>query len=303
MTATPIALFVFNRPDCTARVLTAVRAARPAQLYVVGDGPRVGRTEDQVNCAAVRRVVEQAIDWPCAVQMNFSTENLGCGRRISSGLDWVFEQAERAIVLEDDCVPDPTFFPYCAELLERYADEPRVGMISGCNFRASAAPPTESYFFSAYNFIWGWAAWRRSWRLFDATMTRWPELRDSRWLQTWLRSRTAAAYWHERFDAMHRGQIDTWDYPWTFSLWASGLVSILPSVNLVTNIGFGPGATHSPAADGRLGIAAARMSFPLRHPATITRDFSADHFFERHVFRIGWKHVAKSWLRKARSFS
>lgn len=298
MLETAVAFFVFNRPATTRQVWQRIRAVQPRQLFVVADGPRPDRPGEDALCLEVRQLIANGVDWPCDVQTNYSDVNLGCGTRVASGLDWVFREVPEAIVLEDDCLPDPTFFRFCAELLERYRDEPRVGLISGCNFRGPRSTAPESYFFSAYNFIWGWAAWRRSWSVFDRSMTRWPALRDSAWLRDWLQSRPAAAYWRERFDAMHAGRVDTWDYPWTFSLWANQVLSILPAANLVTNLGFGPNATHSPPADQRLGIPATPMSFPLHHPAAVVRDIESDKFFEREVFRIGWKHVLKQWLKR-----
>lgn len=297
MLETAVAFFVFNRPETTRRVFERIRAAQPRRLLVVADGPRPDRPGEPERCAEVRRLIAAGVDWPCEVSQNYADRNLGCGRRVASGLDWVFAQVEEAIILEDDCLPDPTFFRFCSELLDRYRDDPRIGMISGCNLGYDGARDRASYFFSAYNFIWGWAAWRRSWARFDQAMRRWPELRNTPLLREWLRNRPAAAYWSDLFDETFAGKIDTWDYPWALTLWVNSLLTIVPATNLVTNIGLGPGGTHTGADDKWLCRPAAAMTFPLRHPAAATRDVPADRYFEQHVYRIRWKHVLKHWLK------
>src|SRR5712691_1210425 len=180
---TPVVLIVFNRPEITAQSFAAIRAARPTQLFIIADGPRPNVSGDEEKCAATRAVVEK-VDWPCQILRKFAESNLGLRRNVSEGLDWVFRQTEEAIILEDDCLPDPTFFPFCDAMLERYRDDGRIGMISGTNPSAHLAPPDgESYFFSRYYYIWGWATWRRAWQLYDREMTAWPAMRRSGWLK------------------------------------------------------------------------------------------------------------------------
>jgi hypothetical protein len=297
---TPVVFLVFNRPGHTRQVFEAIRRARPPRFYVVGDGPRPDRPDEAGRVDEVRKIISNGVDWPCEVRTNYAETNLGCGRRISSGLNWVFAQELEAIVLEDDCLPDPTFFRFCAELLTRYRENVRVGMISGCNFQNSPPANGASYYYSAYNHGWGWAAWRRSWQLFDWHMARWTALRPSPWLNEFLGSRLAAIYWRERFDMTQSGYIDTWDYRWTSALWAHDALAVLPSKNLVTNIGFDSAATHFSGRDQRLSIASHPMSFPLSYPDLIVRDAAADHFTERHIYQIGWKAVIEDHLKRAK---
>jgi hypothetical protein len=297
---TPVVFVVFNRPGHTRRGFAEIRRVRPSRLYVVGDGPRPDRADDISLVQVVRSIIAQGVDWPCQVRTNYSETNLGCGRRVSSGLDWVFAQETEAIVLEDDCVPDPTFFRFCAELLAHYRDDPRVGMISGCNFQPRPPANGASYYYSAYNHVWGWAAWRRSWQLFDWEMARWPELRLSAWLSDFLGSRLATMYWREVFDMTRAGEIETWACRWTFSLWAHRALAVLPAQNLVTNIGFDSAATHFSNRDKRLSIASGPMSFPLNYPDQIVRNVGADHFTERHIYNIGWERVVKDYLKRMR---
>lgn len=279
---TPVAFFVFNRPEPTRRVLAEIAKARPRKLLIVADGPRDDRPGEAERCAEVREIVE-AVDWECTVLRNYAERNLGCRGRVSSGLDWVFSECEEAIVLEDDCLPDPTFFPYCRELLARYRDDERVMMVSGDDFLADPSSPY-SYRFSRYNLIWGWATWRRAWRHYDVTLSAWPSLRDTGWLRRITGSAGSARYWREIFDRVHRGEIDTWDYQWMFTTWTRDGVSIVPSGNLVTNIGFGADATHTTTESRLANLPVRTVEFPLRHPPRVEPDWRADRVVAERVF-------------------
>lgn len=158
---TAIVFLIFNRPEETARTFAAIKAARPSTLLVVADGPRLDRAGEQELCARTRTVID-GVDWPCEVLRNFADANIGCGRRVSSGLDWAFSQVDEAVILEDDCLPDPSFFPYCDELLERYRTDERIMMVSGNNFQNGASRTWDSYYFSRLPHCWGWATWRRA---------------------------------------------------------------------------------------------------------------------------------------------
>src|SRR5579871_4386735 len=163
---TPVALIVFNRPDTTRQVFQEIRRVRPPVLLVVADGPRRDHPEDEQLCRETRAVAEE-VDWPCQVLTEYSDVNLGCRHRPASGLDWVFSQVEEAIILEDDCVPHPSFFRFCSELLSRYRDDARIGTIAGTNVQGGRKRGGASYYFSKYPTIWGWASWRRAWALYD----------------------------------------------------------------------------------------------------------------------------------------
>lgn len=279
----PVALFMFRRPDTTAPVLEAIRQARPPLLLVVADGPRRSRPDDAPACEATRALID-AVDWPCEVRREFAADNMGCRKRVSSGLAWVFGEVPEAIILEDDCVPDASFFPYCDEMLDRYRDDTRIAQVSGSNNQKGRRRGTHSYFFSRYNNVWGWASWRRAFRLYDVEMQRWPELRDSGWLTGLLGDPTVAHYWKQQFQAVYDRRIDTWDYQWIYSTWLNGMVSAVPNRNLVRNIGFGPGASHTPMHDPFASDALERMDFPLDHPPSVARDGRADRFTEQFEF-------------------
>ena len=168
----PVVLIVFNRPEVTKIVFERIRQARPGLLMLVADGPRERRQGEPDACRQVRQIVEH-VDWPCEVLKNYSDTNMGCGARVASGIDWVFQHVEQAVILEDDCLPDPTFFRFCEELLDRYRYEERVMQISGSNFLFGRRAVEVSYYFSRYPLCWGWATWRRAWRHFDFNMQTW----------------------------------------------------------------------------------------------------------------------------------
>jgi hypothetical protein len=277
MTRPPIVFLIFNRPEQTARTFAAIRAARPGGLLVVADGPRPGRAGEGERCAATRAIID-GIDWPCDVRRNFAETNMGCGRRVSSGLNWAFGQVEEAIILEDDCLPDPTFFPYCAELLERYRTDERIMMISGNNFQNGARRTPDSYYFSRFPHCWGWATWRRAWGLLDYKMPDWPQRRHTQWLSLIAGNRALENFWAQCFDGVMSAKIDTWDYQWMYCVLTRNGLSIAPNVNLVTNIGFSSMATHTVTVDDRYLVPSCAMEFPLRHPAVINPCKKADEF-------------------------
>lgn len=280
---TPVAFIIFNRPDTTERVFAEIAKARPPKLLVVADGPRASRPGEVERCAATRAIIDR-VDWDCEVLTNFSDFNLGCKRRVSSGIDWVFEQVEEAIILEDDCLPHPTFFRFCEELLERYRDDERIGMISGDNFQFGRKRTDASYYFSRYSHIWGWASWRRAWRYYDRDASNWETIRDGGWLDVLISKPSERRYWAKFFQAVRDGRIDTWDYQWVLALWSQGMVSIVPNFNLISNIGFGADATHTQGASAYADMKVESMPFPLIHPEVVLPNLEADSFTSKGMF-------------------
>ena len=233
---TPVAFIIFNRPDTTEKVFAEIAKARPPKLLVIADGPRADHSDDVKKCTAARAIIDR-VDWDCEVLTNYSDMNLGCKRRVSSGLDWVFDTVEEAIILEDDCLPHPTFFRFCEELLERYSDDERIGMISGTNYLFNKVIIKESYFFSKYYAIWGWATWRRAWMNYDINMNNWPEFRNEKQL-TWIfNDREIIEYYTNMFQAAYNNRINTWDIQWVYSCIFNNMLSIVPGKNLISNIG------------------------------------------------------------------
>lgn len=289
---TPVAFIIFNRPDITHRVFEEIRRAKPPRLFIVADGPRSDVLDDADKCKATRSIIDM-VDWPCEVMKDYSDHNLGCKRRVSSGLDWVFDNSDEAIILEDDCVPDTTFFRFCEEMLERYKDDKRVMAVSGNNFWFGKKRTNYSYFFSRYPRIWGWATWASAWKHFDIDMKSWPEIRDGGWLDGMFNNKHALEYRRDVFEKAYSGELNVWGASWLYSCWVQNSLTIVPNVNLVTNIGFGDEATHTKGSSKFDMVETAPMEFPLIHPPFILRDVEYDRYSEREVFST------KSIFRKA----
>ncbi|SCL76311.1 hypothetical protein L21_2236 [Methanoculleus chikugoensis] len=278
---TPVLFMVFNRLDTTKRVFEAIRRAKPPRLYVAADGPRADRPGEGEKVQAVRDYVMNSIDWDCEIKTLFRDHNLGCKYAVTGAINWFFENEEMGIILEDDCLPDQSFFMFCQELLGRYRDDKRIMMISGDNFQFGKERTENSYYFSRYTHIWGWASWRRAWNLYDCGMSTWPEIYGNRFLKDILSDKRAAKYWESIFNSVYHGSIDTWDYQWVFSCWIQGGLSIIPNRNLVSNIGFGQSSTHTRDKSPFSNLSTERIEFPLKHPTFVIRNVSADNFTEK----------------------
>jgi hypothetical protein len=306
-----VAFLIFNRPETTRRIFAAIRAARPPRLLVVADGPRADRPGEAARCAETRAIID-GVDWPCVVERNFAPENLGCRTRVASGLDWVFSKVEEAIILEDDCLPHPDFFTFCAELLRRYRDDPQIMAVCGNNFHPHL-PTAASYHFSKYCWIWGWATWRRAWQHYDVAMSDWRRTRSLGWPEDSFLNRHEREYWSDCFDLVAHQGFSTWDYQWIHTCWRHQGLCAIPARNLVSNIGFGADATHTVHADERAALPTVALG-PIVHPPTVKRHTVADrHDFEwvyggrkryRHVRLARWalrpwraaKRRLKGWL-------
>ncbi|TRU84856.1 MAG: glycosyltransferase family 2 protein [Microcystis novacekii Mn_MB_F_20050700_S1] len=283
---TPVAFLIFNRPDTTARVFEAIRQAKPPKLLVVADGPRPDRPDDVEKCKAARAIIDR-VDWDCEVLTNYSDVNLGCGKRPATGITWVFEQVEEAIIFEDDCLPHPTFFRFCEELLNYYRHDERIMVISGNNFQFGRNRTNDSYYFSRYNHIWGWASWRRAWKYFDYDLKLWPKIKTENLITSILEDRKSVKYWTKNFQRTYEGNPTVWDYRWTFACWIQNGLTILPNVNLVSNIGFGEGATHTSSSKSKVAnLPVEEMIFPLKHPPFLLRHVEADDFTDHNIFYV-----------------
>jgi hypothetical protein len=297
---TPVAMFVFNRPSTTRRVFAAIAAVRPAQLLLIADGPRPNKPGEVETCHEVRTIVSQ-VDWPCEVLTNFSEHNLGCQERMISGLNWVFSLVEEAIILEDDCLPDPTFFLFCKELLTRYRGDGRIAYISGCSLVGKYLNTSASYFFSQTGGIWGWATWRSEWQRYDRHLMDWPEIKKENLLAEIFDEPDALTHWTQIFDKMHENRgPNTWDYQWVYTCLKNNSIIAVPSVNLISNIGFGEGATHTLTEDPRLMLGTTPMAFPLRHPPGLIPLRSVDRLRAREVFAEPPLPIWRRVVRKGR---
>ena len=270
---TPVVLIIFNRPTLTQKVFDEIKKIKPAQLFIISDGPR---NEGEKKIVAETRKVIKQVDWKCEVFKKYSDNNLGCRESVSSGLDWVFSQVEEAIILEDDCVPDSTFFTFCEELLERYKNNKRIMMISGDNFFEKESE--FSYGFCYHSLIWGWATWKRAWKEYQAASTSNIDQFEVR------RNDLAKLVSNRRLDAIKKtleGKIDTWDYLWQYTMLLNEGLCIYPLVNLVKNIGFGGEATHTKYRTFHSSLSKKSIQFPLQHPTRIEANKSYDDAISR----------------------
>jgi hypothetical protein len=276
-----VVLIVFNRPEVTKIVFERIRQTRPTVLMLVADGPRRDRAGESEACRLTRQIVEN-VTWPCKVLKDYAETNMGCGRRVASGIDWVFQNVEEAIILEDDCLPDRTFFRFCAELLEHYRGDERVMQISGSNLQFGRHRTEQSYYFSRYPHCWGWATWRRAWQLYDFDMEPWKA--DPKQCLTSCDDNSERTFWQATLDSVRKGQIDTWDYQWSLACRIADGLAVTPSVNMVTNIGLGSDATHTRSRLFAIWPAVGAMKFPLHHPSRCEANVEADKFTARRFF-------------------
>ena len=275
----PILFLVFNRPETTALVFRRIKEMQPTRLFVAADGPRTGKEGEAEKCEAVRQLILGGIDWPCDVKTLFRGHNLGCGNAVSGAISWFFQHVEEGIILEDDTLPDPGFFEFCRTLLEKYRYDDKVKMISGNNFQNGKWRGDGSYYFSAYSHIWGWASWRRTWNEYDFSLSGMDTDNLENHMQKYFEKNDVMEYWKKIFQQVKDGLVNTWDYQLLFSIWKQHGSSILPNVNLVSNIGFGESSTHTKNKDDKTSNIPAGTLHELTHPGKIEIDKNADEYY------------------------
>ena len=275
ITTSAVLFLVFNRPDTTEKVFETIRMAKPPRLYIASDGPRKHKVGEEEKVKTVRDIVSN-IDWECEVKTLYREENLGCKYAVSSAITWFFDHEEQGVILEDDCLPSSDFFRFCDEMLYRYKYNDNIWVITGNNFQNGVVRGDGSYYFSRYVHIWGWASWRRAWNNADMDIRFWPEWKTSSSWRGFWRDSVVRNYWEKIFDQMYRSEIDTWDYQWSASVWYHGGLTVTPNVNLVSNIGFGPDATHTFSDNSWLSAMKMGTLGELNHPKGIEQDAEAD---------------------------
>ncbi len=299
----PVVFMVFNRPSVTEAVFARIAAAKPGRLLVIADGPRSHVAGEDEKCREVRSIV-QRIDWPCALSVNFAETNLGCRNRISSGLDWVFAQEERAIILEDDCKPAPSFFRYCDELLEKYRDEPKIMTVCGSNWLRET-PSEHSYVFTRHCSIWGWATWRRAWSTYDVNLRSWPEKKLEDPFAHLLSRKEAKALTRTLDNLADKNPanrtFNTWDFQWFYNCYIHGGLAITPAANLISNIGFVADATHTASLASKLANIPARdVQFPLKHPQDIDLSLDFEKAYYKKLIRKEFSDRVRNFFRRAK---
>lgn len=281
----PLVLIVFNRPELTRGLLDCIRKIHPTRLFLVADGARHDRAEESEKVARTREVLRE-IDWPCNITKIFAEHNMGCGLRIRSGISEAFESVDRLVVLEDDCRPNEHFFRFAQCILARYEENPRVMAVSGmCSH--DRVPTQQSYYFSRYAHCWGWGTWRRAWRLYDESACNWPSISISKRYENLFATEHEMAYWTNLLDRISLGRMDTWDVQWMLTCWLNNGLTVLPTKNLVSNVGFGEDATHT-RGDSPLANLPTFKIGAIKHPAAVTQDIVADRESDRLLFSGAW---------------
>lgn len=274
---TPVALFVYNRPDKTRQVLEQISEVKPETFLVVADGPSSEKPKDAVLCERTRDVIRDNITWECDVLWNTASENLGLKERFVTGLKWIFEREKEAIILEDDCLPSRSFFQFCMEMLKRYRHDDRIMDIGGTNYLGEWKSEQQDYHFSLHGGIWGWATWRRAWERYDPEMELWMSEETRQAVRDVIANKRQADYVEYLYDRTYHGKIDTWDYQWGFARHINSSLSVVPSVNLVTNIGFDANATNTDSNDSPMSeIPRHEINFPIEHRDVVAPDRKYD---------------------------
>jgi len=297
MLNTPVLFLIFNREDTTQKVFDAIRRQKPKYLFVAADGARKNKPEEAEKCRQVRDIIKQ-VDWDCELKTLFRDKNLGCKLAVSSAITWFFEQVEQGIILEDDCLPDPSFFPFCEELLEKYKDDTRIGHIGGNNFLTGITDEEYSYDFCSFPHIWGWASWRRVWKNYDLNFRFWDDRKNRR--SSLFRNKREEIYFSSFISDVinNRHGINTWDTQYWFMLRVQNQLSVYPAVNLVTNIGLGnPNATHISKKKAKHSVPASAIAFPLKHPQYVLSNKKIDDLTIKKLF-FSWKRLARYFLRQ-----
>jgi hypothetical protein len=278
-----ILFITYNRPAITNRVFDQIRKVRPPRLYLASDGPRLQNVKDLVLVNQVRKIITE-IDWPCKVSTLFRKNNLGCKFAVSSAINWFFENESRGIILEDDCLPNDSFFEYCEELLEVYQNDNEIFLISGENIIGDEVIIEGDYSFIRYPCIWGWASWSRAWKKYDLELSQWP-LRGSEVINKYLLNKDSKRFWRDVFNDCYKNKIDTWDYQVCFAMLLNGAKCIIPKKNLVSNIGFGDDATHTRDVSSRESLLQTySVNFPLNHNTFLNDEINLNLHFDRKVF-------------------
>ncbi len=285
---TAVLFLVFNRLDTTKQVFEAIRQAKPPRIYIAADGARESKEGEEEKVKAVRDYIISNIDWKCEVKTLFREQNFGCKMAVSGAIDWFFDNEEMGIILEDDCLPSQSFFWFCEELLEKYKNDMRIGMISGDNFQNGIKRGEDDYYFSIYNHIWGWACWENRWKKFDVELEN---IKDSTFLNFIHEKKWTREYWKNIFNGLKNYKVNKiWDYQWTFTMWDNHWLTALPNVNLVSNIGFGVDATNTFQENFKFAKLVSYDFVLKNHPKEIIQNKKADDFTDKTMFSHGLIH-------------
>ena len=292
---TPILFLIFNRPDTTQKVFERIREIQPKYLYIAADGPRKDKAGEYELCERTRAIIN--VDWNCEVKTLYRAKNLGCGLAVSQAISWFFEQVEKGIILEDDCLPDLSFFTFCEILLEKYKNNQTIMHIGGTNSQFGIKRGDDSYYFSKYPHIWGWATWKRAWLKYKSEFTKEEKLQNI--IPFYNFNKMEIEFWESQWEILNSdSKIDTWDIQWTFSCWLNNGISIVPNYNLISNIGFNETATHTKSKESKLANIATVKLKKIIHPNLIAINNTADYytFSKYNLLESSTPSQIKNWI-------
>ena len=291
---TPILFLTYKRFDTAKKVFDSIKKAQPKKLYFVSNAPKNNDFEEYKKISKVRSLVDQ-IDWDCNVITLFREEYLDVKQSITNSIDWFFLLEEKGIILEDDCVPVQSFYTFCQDLLSYYENDNEVYSIGGCCFFEDLNLPENEYRFSKHAYIWGWATWRRAWKKYDLKMSQWPNYKNTKSFKSIFRNKLIRYYWINIFNSVYRGQINTWDYQWVYSVWLNNGITIIPNRNLITNIGFGNDSNFTNDKNSiEANMKVSEVKFPLKHIDNKIINSIDQKYVEKYIYRITFWSFIKS---------
>lgn len=293
-----ILLLIWRRPIQTRRLIDSLRKISPKKIYISSDGPIFGNFENENLVTKTRELVLSEIDWECEILTNFSKINKGCKKAVTDGINWFFTLEDEGIILEDDCIPNKYFFKFCSDLLEKYRHDERIWAICGNGYQKEKYVNHDSYFFSRYVDIWGWATWKRCWKLYDPEIKSWGNNNSSSILKDIFEDKRELKYWTKIFDDIfYKNKPDTWDYQWQYLCFINSGMACMPFTNTVENIGFGEGATHTNESSSQIfkNNKKSGIDFPLKHPITFIRSKDCDKHIQE-IFYSGYPKYSISYF-------
>lgn len=306
---TPILFIIFNRPDTTQKVFDQIKKIKPNKLFIAADGPRPENPTDKVKCAQTREITTQ-IDWPCELKTRFLDENLGCGIAPSAAISWFFEHVDQGIILEDDCLPNQSFFHFCQITLNHYKHDTRIFHIGGTSYQHLIKSNISSdYYFIRVPRIWGWATWARAWKKYDFNLSTFPNFKNNKVIQNIFREEILQTRWLATLHHLHTylqtdPKPNVWDFQWTYTILSQNGLCISPVKNLICNIGFRTDATHTTQEDPLLSNQPTEEINinNISHPIFITPDKKDELWVMQYIFQIflpaGFIWHTKSLLKK-----
>lgn len=296
-TKSPVLFLIFNRPDVTEQVFEQIKKMQPEKLYVAADGPRKDKPKEEELCSETRSIINK-IDWNCEVKTLFRDENLGCKYAVSSAINWFFENEEEGIILEDDCLPSDDFFIFCDAMLEKYRYDTRIRHIGGSNLQMGQKHGQDSYYFSNLTHVWGWASWQRAWKDYNVELTKYKDIDVESSFKMIFNDNIIAASLKYIFNKVLVNEIDTWDYQWTIANLFNNGLSIIPNVNLISNIGFREDATHTIHVDDSFSNLKTEKLLEITHPLLVLPCKTADFFTLFREHNLEGKTKKNKWRKK-----